>query len=159
MEALRILNSAPLPPNSRRVELLERLVHLEDGVHGALDDAGDVADDVGHGHEVLVIEALLDGDARRVTSSRSGTSGEPLAPGSGSVGIAGTHATPSSSSGVVLAARQFEANVHVLLLLGLMQQIDRLAIDGDASVCEIGLGADAVQRGLFLVDDEADVLG
>ena len=36
-----------------------------------------------------------------------------------------------------------------------MEQIDRLAADGDAQRLRNCLGADAVQRGLFLVDDEA----
>jgi hypothetical protein len=62
MEALRILQLRAAAAELAGVELLERLVHLEDGIHGAFDDAGDIADDVGHGHEVLVIEALLDGD-------------------------------------------------------------------------------------------------
>ena len=42
-----------------RVELRERLVHFQDRIDGALDHAGHVADDVGHGHQVLVVDAFL----------------------------------------------------------------------------------------------------
>ena len=40
----------------------------------------------------------------------------------------------------------------------LLQQIDGLAIDGDLERLGNGGGADAVQRGLFLVDDEGHAL-
>ncbi len=40
-----------------QLDLRQRLVHLEDGVDRALDDARDVAEHVGHRLEVLVVEA------------------------------------------------------------------------------------------------------
>ena len=51
--------------------------------------------------------------------------------------------------------RQLEHDVHVLFFARQMEEIDRLAADGDAQRLRNRLGADAVQRGLFLVDDEA----
>ena len=57
---------------------------------------------------------------------------------------------------VVLDERgDFETDIDVFLLGGLVEQIDRLAIDGDFEGLGNGGGADAVERGLFLVDDEA----
>ena len=43
------------------VELLQRLVHLEDGIDRAFHDARDIADDISHRHQVFVIEAFFDG--------------------------------------------------------------------------------------------------
>ena len=81
----------------------------------------------------------------------------PAAPGSGSA-LASPERTrsASNSSGVVRADRgSSQHDVHVLLFARQVQQIDRLAADGDAQRLRNRLGADAVQRGLFLVDDEA----
>jgi hypothetical protein len=121
---------------------------------------GDIADDVSHGHEVLVIEALLDGDVLDLHQFAQRHERRAAGTGFGQrVGIAGTHAEGEKLLRRGFGASgQFEANIDVFLLLGLMQQIDRFAIDGDFERLRDRGGADAVQRGFFLVDDEAGFL-
>ena len=141
-----------------RVEFRERLVHFRDGVNGALDHAGDVADDVGHGHQILVVDAflgrgLLDAHQFAQRDERRGAGGAGLGQ---RVGVAGADAQGEQFvRRGARGTRQLEHDVHVLLFARQVEQIDRLAADGDAQRLRNRLGADAVQRGLFLVDDEA----
>ena len=94
-----------------------------------------------------------------VTSSRNGTSGDVpvVEPGSGSA-LASPERTRKREQFLgagPAGQRQLEDDVHVLLLARDVQQIHRLAADGHPQRLGNRLGADAVQRGLFLVDDEA----
>ena len=141
-----------------RVEFRERLVHFQDRVDGTLDDAGHVADHIGHGHQVLVVDAFLSRglfDVHQLAqrNERRSSGGAGLGQ---RVGVAGPDAQREQFIGCgARGARQLEHDVHVFLLAREVEQIDRLAANGDAQRLRDRLGADAVQRGLFLVDDEA----
>ena len=72
------------------------------------------------------------------------------------IGVAGAHAQRQQFLGAGPAGQwQLENDVHVLFLARDMKQIHRLAADGDAQRLGNRFGADAVERGLFLVNDEA----
>ena len=51
-------------------------------------------------------------------------------------------------------ARQLQSNVDVFLLGRLMERINGFAIHGDFERLRVRCGTDAVEGGLFLVDDE-----
>ena len=134
-------------------------VHLEDRIHGAFHDACDIADDISHGHEVLVINALVrDGLLHRYQLAqgherRWRTSGERLRQ---CIRITSADTQREQFLGRGLhRAWQLQHEVDVFFVARHMQQINGLATDRDAQRLRDRLGADAIERGLFFINDEA----
>jgi hypothetical protein len=149
--ALRIFSPAWSPPNGAEIERAQGLVHLEDGVDGALDHARHVADDVGHRHEVLVVDALVQVPDSTRTSSRRGTSGAP--------GL-GRGAHPQGEQivgGGAMGLREPDDDGHILLFAIDVEQVDAGRRDGQLERLDDGLFGDAMERGLFAVDDELEL--
>jgi hypothetical protein len=93
MEALRFCSSAPLPPNSRVSSFLSASFIWKMAYTGLSTTPATSADDVGHGHEVLVIDALLDGDVLDLHQLAQRHQRRAAGAGFGQrVGIAGAHA-------------------------------------------------------------------
>jgi hypothetical protein len=91
------------------------------------------------------------------TNSRSGTSGTPSRRARLRQALASPERTrkASNSSGVVRAERGSSSTISTSsFLAGHMHEVHRHSAHGDAQGLGDGLGADAVQRGLLLVDDE-----
>ena len=79
------------------VQFRERLVHFQNGVNGAFDHAGDIADDIGHGHEIFVIDAFVGGrflDGHQLAQRNERRAGGCSAGLGKRVGVAGSHAQP-----------------------------------------------------------------
>ena len=148
-----------VPTELAGVELLQGFVHGEDRIDGTFDDARHVADDVRHGHKVLVIEAFLDRgflDAYELSQGNERRSARDRARFRQCIGIAGTNPQGEKFLGRgAQRAGKLQDDVYVLLLMGHMEQIHGITTNGETERLGNGFRADSVQGGLFLVDDKA----
>ena len=139
-----------------RVELRQRLVHFQNRIDRAFHHAGHVADDVGHGHEILVIDALVDDGRARPSPVRATAPASGAATGSAALASPERTRSASNSSGVVrLASGSCKTMFTSSFSRGTCSKSTDSPPTAICSVCGNRLRADAVERGLFLVDHEA----